>query len=65
MFGDESDEDAKGAKKEYTYKPKSRAVSAWKNHCGNDDEESDNGDDSDVGSAPKENEIKKVSSKNG
>jgi len=65
MFGDESDEDAKGAKKEYTYKPKSRAVSARKNHCGNDDEESDDGDDSDVGDAPKENEMKKVSSKNG
>jgi hypothetical protein len=40
MFGDESDEDAKGDKKEYTYRPKT------KNIRGGDDDSDDDSDDS-------------------
>lgn len=47
MFGDEPDEDAKGARKEYTYRPRKKA----RGRSRNDDED---GDDSDDGSSMEE-----------
>jgi hypothetical protein len=46
MFGDESDEDAKGAKKEYTFKPKARGGQK----DSDDDDDDDNDDDDDANS---------------
>ena len=37
MFGDDSDDDAKGAKKEYTFKPKARG--GRRKNSGDEDEE--------------------------
>jgi hypothetical protein len=41
MFGDESDEDATGAKKEYTFKPKARGR---QKNCDDDDDDDDDDD---------------------
>jgi hypothetical protein len=43
MFGDESDEDATGAKKEYTFKPKARGR---QKNCHDDDDDDDDGSNS-------------------
>jgi hypothetical protein len=45
MFGDESDDEAKGAKKEYTFKPKVRGRRGHRGRQQNSDE--DDGDDVD------------------
>eukprot|EP00579_Thalassiosira_antarctica_P029373 CAMPEP_0202031482 /NCGR_PEP_ID=MMETSP0905-20130828/65036_1 /ASSEMBLY_ACC=CAM_ASM_000554 /TAXON_ID=420261 /ORGANISM="Thalassiosira antarctica, Strain CCMP982" /LENGTH=737 /DNA_ID=CAMNT_0048595321 /DNA_START=13 /DNA_END=2226 /DNA_ORIENTATION=- len=64
MFGDESDEEAKGTKKEYTYKPKKTkpARVARKNDSDDENEsESDNNEDSDNDDSPKKKKEKTAS----
>jgi len=56
MFGDESDEDAKGAKKEYTYRPRAKLARARKK----DDEDGWSDDDE----TPKKKKARKVAPKN-